>query len=105
MGLLRLPREERADSVTLEERARFDGFAGGLTSLGRRPKTLDSYRSDWLGFAVWWNGSRGAPFDARHLDGGSARQYKAHLVGARMTPATVNRKLVFLKRYADWLRE
>jgi integrase len=105
MTLNRVTRDERAWLyVSAAERMRFEEFVADLSALGRRPKTTDSYRSDWLGLAAWWKAQRGEPFDAASLDGGLARQYKAHVVDARMSPATINRKLVFIKRYGDWLR-
>lgn len=98
-------RDERAEALaTAAERERFEAWAGELAARGRRPKTIDSYRSDWLGLAGWWHGRTGRAFDATGLDGSVARAFKAHLAQSGMSAATINRKLVFLKRYADWLR-
>jgi site-specific recombinase XerD len=101
----RHPRDERVhQNVSATERLRFEEFAGLLLALGRTAKTVDSYRSDWLGLAAWWVEKQGTPFDAANLDGAVARHFKSSLVDGQMSPATINRKLVFLKRYSDWLR-
>jgi site-specific recombinase XerC len=91
-------------SVTTEaERERFRAFADDLRARGRSPKTLRSYESDWRGFAEWFSARCGAPFDAVNMDGEAVGAYRAALLESGRRPATVNRKLVFLKRYSTWV--
>lgn len=85
------------------ERARLGAFVADLAARGRAQKTIDSYRSDHAGFAEWY-ATRGEAFDTPALTGADVIGYRDRLVSDGMRPATVNRKLVFLKRYADWAR-
>jgi len=44
------------------------------------------------------------PFSVDVINEDTAADFKRHLVERSMTPATINRKLVFLKRYTDFAR-
>ena len=92
-------------NVREEEKARFSAFLNELGQQGRAPKTIGSYRSDWLGFTDWYEGEMKAPFAVSDLSAEVVKQYRESLVGNQLKPATVNRKLVFLKRYAKWSME
>ncbi len=87
---------------TPEEAARLLAFVEDLRKRGRAPKTVESYRSDWSGFAEWFRQHEASPFDLRAVDGGLIEEWRDHLQAAGMRPSTINRKLVFLKRYASW---
>ena len=88
-----------------DERARFSGFLSDLGRQGRAPKTLGSYRSDWLGFTEWYAERHSTPFGIELLTSSVVKDYRAYLEGKSLKPATINRKLVFLKRYATWALE
>ncbi len=90
------------DARTEPEATRFAGFVNELRRRGRAPKTIGSYRSDWIGFTDWHLESKGEAFTIATLSAEAAEQYRDYLVGKNMRPATVNRKLVFIKRYAQW---
>jgi site-specific recombinase XerD len=90
------------DARTEPEAMRFAGFVTELRRRGRAPKTIGSYRSDWIGFTDWFLENEGRAFTIAGLTAGAAEQYRDHLVSKGMRPATVNRKLVFIKRYAQW---
>lgn len=88
------------------EQARIDGFIAALAARGRASKTLSAYRSDHGGFCEAHAAADGRPVDVVALGGGWASAVEAYVAalgadGAKA--ATVNRKLVMLKRYADWL--
>jgi site-specific recombinase XerD len=84
------------------EQERFAGFVAELRSRGRAPKTIGSYRSDWIGFNDWYNEHQGSPFSVVTVMPDELRAYIVHLQAQGMRPATVNRKLVFVKRYVSW---
>jgi integrase/recombinase XerD len=88
-----------------EEKARFSAFLNELGEQGRAPKTIGSYRSDWLGFTDWYEGGFKTPFAVNELTAEVVKQYRDSLVEQGLKPATVNRKLVFLKRYTKWSTE
>lgn len=90
------------DARTEPEATRFAGFVNELRRRGRAPKTIGSYRSDWIGFTDWHLESKGEAFTIASLSAEAAEQYRDYLVAKEMRPATVNRKLVFIKRYAQW---
>ena len=84
------------------EQERFAGFVSELRSRGRAPKTIGSYRSDWIGLNDWYTESQGMPFSVLTVTPTELRAYVSHLKALGMRPATVNRKLVFVKRYVSW---
>lgn len=89
--------------VTPPEEARFEAFVQDLLRRGRAPKTVESYRSDWAGLVDWYASTHEAPFDLMDaLDGTLVTAFREHLRAEGMRPATINRKLVFAKRYASW---
>ncbi len=92
-------------SATPAERALFEGFVAELVSRGRRQKTIESYRSDWTGLCDWWISSHDTPFSADVMGGETAGAFKTGLMERGMTSATINRKLVFLKRYTDFAKQ
>jgi site-specific recombinase XerC len=99
---------ERSETVTAlataEETELFAAFVADLVARGRKQKTVESYRSDWTGLCEWWNFSQVQPFSVDVMDEDTAAAFKASLVERSMTPATINRKLVFIKRYTDFAR-
>jgi len=82
--------------------ARFSAFADELLATGRAAKTVASYRSDWAGLVRWAAETLGRPFDATDLSGALIRSWRDALCGEAQQPSTINRKLVFVKRFADW---
>lgn len=92
-------------SRTEAESSRFAGFVAELRRRGRAAKTIGSYRSDWIGFTDWFFDHEGATFSIESLTAEAVRDYRKHLEAQSMRPATINRKLVFIKRYATWASE
>ena len=90
---------------TQDESERFAAFVEDLRRLGRAPKTVESYRSDWTGFIEWYAAHEGQRFDLGDLEGAPVEAWRKHLQDAGMRPSTTNRKLVFLKRYASWAHD
>jgi len=99
---------ERSEFVTAlatsEETELFAAFVADLVARGRKQKTVESYRSDWIGLCEWWHSTQDQPFSVDVMGEDTAAAFKASLVDRSMTPATINRKLVFIKRYTDFAR-
>jgi integrase/recombinase XerC len=91
---------KHAAYATEDERGRFEGFLEELRGLGRRGKTLQSYAFDWLQFSRWYEQTNGECFDIGRLSSIDIQDYKAFLMAQGSAAATINRRLVFLKRYA-----
>ncbi len=87
------------------EQAQFAAFVAGLRQRGRADKTIGSYRSDWIGFNDWYVGEHGVAFEVGAIVAEDVKGYLQHLTNEGMRPATINRKLVFLKRYIGWAKE
>ena len=85
-----------------DEKALFAGFVNELRGRGRAPKTIGSYRSDWIGLNEWCIEYNGQPFTLSLVSVEQVKAYVAFLVDQGMRPATINRKLVFAKRYVGW---
>ncbi len=90
--------------ATETENQLFAAFTADLLSRGRKAKTVESYRSDWIGLCDWWNSTQDSQFSVDGMDAETATGFKRSLLERNMTPATINRKLVFLKRYTDFAR-
>jgi integrase/recombinase XerD len=75
-----------------------------------RPATLRNYLSDLRQFAAWcemtWReADEAAEFAPAHLTTPTVTAYRAHLQALGLSPATINRHLVSLKRYTAWAHE
>ncbi|HAV43239.1 TPA: integrase [bacterium] len=92
-------------SATDEEVARIEGFFGGLLERGRNQRTIYSYIKDWEKFARWFSETNGEKFDIRRISSLDVRDFKGYLTQKRQRPATINRVLVFLKRYVGYAYE
>lgn len=82
--------------------AGFTAFATHLLNSGRAPKTVASYRSDWLGLLRWAEQDLGRAYRRTDMTATLVERWRDALVAAGQRPSTVNRKLVFVKRFADW---
>lgn len=83
-----------------DEANRFAAFLEDIRALGRRAQTLRAYASDWLLFSDWYHSVNAEPFDLLRLSTLDIQDYRSFLGTRSMAPATINRRLVFLKRYA-----
>lgn len=75
-----------------------------------RPATHRNYTSDLRQFAAWceaiWRETdAAATFTPAHLTTPTLTAYRAHLQAIGLSPATINRHLVSLKRYCAWAHE
>ena len=91
--------------VSLAEYARFEQFTLHLQESGRSANTLRAYRLDWTVFATWFAHVNDAPFDLAHLSALDVRDYLSWGKQEGLKPATLNRRLGFLKLYVQWGEE
>jgi len=84
------------------ERARFESFLARLAAMGRSGRTLYAYRKDWEEVARWYARANGEPFDLTRLTALDVADYKSAALDQRRSPATVNRRLILVKRYAAY---
>ncbi len=68
---------------------------------GRAQRTLEAYRSDLDLFAGWYHETNDEPFDLHRLAIMDVLDY-VEWAQKKYTPATVNRRLLVIKRYAEW---
>ncbi|MCA9544560.1 MAG: tyrosine-type recombinase/integrase [Myxococcales bacterium] len=88
--------------VTEAEAARFEAFEAALAGDGKARKTIDSYRSDWLGLARWHARTGAGRFDLKALTPAVLARFRDRCKADGLRPSTINRKLVACKRYVDW---
>ena len=74
-------------NVRDEEKTRFSSFLNELGQQGRAPKTIGSYRSDWLGFTDWYEGEFRSPFAVTDLSAETVKSYRDALTGQGLKPA------------------
>jgi site-specific recombinase XerD len=84
---------------TAAECDRLARFLGELEERGRKPATIEAYRADWLSLARWFEDTNGQHFDLTPLAGMDLADYRSFLVRTAK-PATVSRRLLFLRAYA-----
>jgi len=94
--------EEAPPPWTEKELARFEEFLDHLSSIGRRGRTLYAYRKDWEDFARWYDGANGEAFDLARMTAMDVADYMDSAIVQRRAPATINRRLVLIKRYVNF---
>jgi site-specific recombinase XerD len=88
--------------VTKEEEARFALFLRNLREKGRSPRTLRAYEFDWSQFAAWYTEVNQEPFTLERLAAMDVQDYLTWGQQQNLKPATLNRRLAWLKQYATW---
>lgn len=84
----------------MTEYERFQAFLERLRSQGKRPNTIAAYTQDYRALQAWC--SAGAtPMDLASFSLSDAQAYRQSLLTAEAKPATINRRLTFLKAYAS----
>lgn len=91
--------------ASAEENVRFGQFLGWLAARGRSDATARSYRSDWQDLAAWHRRAKGVPFDASLLDAESVSAWRSAGEAKGKSPATLTRRLAFVRSYGRWLAE
>ncbi len=99
---MRSTNESRGDSRDFATEAgwsRHERFLVALKERGRRELALSAYDSDWRALARWYLDTTGHSFDLTSFTPMDAADYLGFLVRTSK-PATVSRRLLFLKTYA-----
>jgi integrase/recombinase XerC len=82
----------------------FGDFGHSLANEGLSDRTLKAYHRDLTDFRAWVEDRSGEGFDPSAVEGRDIRDYRTALLERGAEPATINRRLVALRRYFEWLR-
>jgi integrase/recombinase XerC len=91
--------------ATSDENERFVQFVNWLAARGRSEATARSYRSDWQDLAAWYRRAFGRPFTAQALDAEVVVSWREAGRARGKSPATLTRRLAFVRTYGRWLAE
>ena len=76
-----------------------------LEQTGKSANTVKAYLHDVGAFASWFEQTTGDEFSPGIVDPREITDYRGHLLRRGSSPATVNRRLVSLRRYFFWARK
>jgi len=93
-------RPDAHPDATPAENARFVAFRAYLEAEGLSPVTCACYASDWWNVAERLHHATRRPFDLEDLTVDEFVAYRADAVARKVSAATLNRRLAFLRRYA-----
>jgi len=82
-----------------------DQYQDYLTRLGKSPNTVKAYGHDVAAFVRWLEQTIGEGFDPRAVDSRDIQEYKRYLMRQRLTPATINRRLIALRGFFRWAKQ
>jgi integrase/recombinase XerC len=71
-------------------------------STDKSPLTLESYQSDLLQFAAWFESVNKTDMKLANITPTDARQYKQYLIDSGFKAPTINRRLLSLKYFLEW---
>ncbi|HDV5711236.1 TPA: tyrosine-type recombinase/integrase [Legionella pneumophila] len=71
-------------------------------STDKSPLTLESYQSDLVQFAAWFESGNKADMKLANITPTDARQYKQYLIDSGFKAQTINRRLLSLKYFLEW---
>lgn len=76
-----------------------------LERVGKSANTVRAYGRDVADFADWFAGTYGEAFHPQAVDSRDVQDYRGYLQNVRgLKPATVNRRLIALRRFFQWAR-
>lgn len=99
------PDELQNPWVTSRETRNFQSFLDDLRAQGRSTRTCEEYTSDWRNFSGWFQQTNGERFQASKITALDVKDFKRHCQNKSHAPATINRRLVFLKSYCRFAAE
>ncbi len=85
--------------VTSREARTFRSFLDDLRARGRSDRTCVEYASDWRNYSRWFYETNGERFQVGKITALDVKDFKRSCQANPHTPATINRRLVFLKSY------
>jgi site-specific recombinase XerD len=74
-----------------------------LQTAGKSRHTTRAYLQDLQAFAAWFRTSNGEEFSPRAVDPRDITEYRGYLLRKGVSSATVNRRLISLRRYFKWV--
>ncbi len=76
-----------------------------MTKVGKSPHTVRAYSHDLAAFARWFEQTTGEDFDPQAVDPRDIQEYKGYLIQKGLKPATINRRLIALRRFFRWAKQ
>lgn len=90
----------------MSEQTIIDQYEDHLTRVGKSAHTVRAYTHDVAAFAQWFQGTYGERLDPQAVDPRDIRDYRQHLLAVKeLKPATINRRLIALRRFFQWARQ
>lgn len=80
----------------------YDEYSEYLQTAGKSHHTTRAYLQDLQAFAAWFGLSNGEDFSPRAVDPKDITEYRGYLLRTGVSSATVNRKLISLRRFFKW---
>jgi site-specific recombinase XerD len=81
-----------------------DQYRDHIARVGKSAHTVKAYNRDVGAFALWWVRNTGQEFSPQVVDPRDIREYRGYLMRQRRAPATINRKLIALRRFFHWAK-
>jgi integrase/recombinase XerC len=88
----------------VKKKSLIDQYRDHLTRAGKSSHTIKAYSHDVSAFAQWWEGTYGQTFNPQAVTSPDIQEYRGHLVRGGLKPATVNRRLIALRRFFVWAK-
>jgi site-specific recombinase XerD len=75
-----------------------------LKTVGKSPHTVRAYSLDLAAFSRWFEQTSAESLDLQAVDPRDIQDYQSNLLRRGLTPATINRRLIALRRFFAWAR-
>jgi integrase/recombinase XerC len=80
----------------------YDEYREYLQTAGKSSHTTRAYLQDLQAFVAWFRTSNGEECSPRAVDPRDITEYRGYLLRTGVSPATVNRRLISLRRFFKW---
>jgi len=81
-----------------------DQYIESLARVGKSAHTVKAYRMDLAAFAQWFEQTTGRAFEPHAVDPRDITEYRGYQLRQGAKPATVNRRLIALRRFFQWAK-
>jgi site-specific recombinase XerD len=81
-----------------------DRYQDYLIGQGKSSHTVKAYGRDVGAFVQWWEQTYGQTFNPQAVTSPDIQEYRGYLVRNGSKPATINRRLIALRRFFTWLK-
>lgn len=82
-----------------------DAYREHLERAGKSPHTVKAYLHDLAAFAAWFHQTTGEAFAPQAVDPKDITEYRGFVLRNGGVPATVNRRLIALRRFFAWAQK